>query len=62
MEHISALNIIGGILFYFAKLIVLIIAYYKCWNSGSILLLTGSIAIVITDITGLLFKYKYKSR
>jgi len=55
MEHISVLNIIGGILFYFAKFIVLIIAYYKYRNSGSI-------AIIIIDITGLLFKYKYKSR
>lgn len=56
MEGLPILNTIGGILLYFAKLIVLItciIAFFKQRNSGSILLLIGSVAIILADILGI---------
>lgn len=56
MEGLPILNTIGGILLYFAKLVVLmasIIAFYKKRNTGSFLLLIGSIAIILADILGI---------
>ena len=57
MEQMPILHTIGAILFYFAKLLLIIagiVAFYKYRNSGSVILLIGSIAIVLADIIGLL--------
>ena len=56
MEGLPLLNIIGGILMYVAKLLILIaaiLAVIKNKNTGSILLLLGIVLLIIGDIVGM---------
>lgn len=60
MEGLPVLNMIGGSFLFIAKLIILlasIIAVIKKKNLGSILMLIGILAILLSDIFGMVLLY-----
>ncbi|MFK7812305.1 MAG: hypothetical protein AB8B59_07405 [Maribacter sp.] len=55
MEGIPVLNLIGSIILFLAKVLVVvasIIAFYKNKNIGGTLLMVGSLSILASDILG----------